>query len=312
MKYILGSGLIGLLARHILGPSYVIIPYYKSRFFSYNPSLDDNFLVRDERTDPFIINLNGKLGPVYLYTKAWSVNGGLAKQYDKELCHSWLYKIFGQSTPTQSQAYMTGHMEFFVYDLRLNQLYQRLMEMYASDIGKGIALGQVSEIGDHYINVGGKKLEFSECISTIPLNSLCKQIGIKHNLKAKTLHYLHIETDDLDFEGSNQVLVVDHTFDFFKVTNVAPKRYLIYSHIDIPNPGVYFMQFMNKFEIIDGTSISDALPSGEVPQMPIIEKMGITCVGSNAQWDWCMDVSSCIIRLLRLADRKEATSIVNI
>jgi hypothetical protein len=312
MNYILGSGLIGLLARHILGPSYAIIPYYKSRFFSYNPSLDDNYLVRDARTDPFVTQLNGTLGPVFMYKKAWSINGGLVKQFDAELCHSWLYKIFGQHAPSQSQVYMKSHMEHFVYDLRLNQLYQRLQELYEKEIKTGLTLGQVSEIGDHYIIIGGKRLDYHECISTIPLNSLVKYIGLKDQYPTKTIHYLHIQSEELDFEGMNQVLVVDSSYAFYKVTNVAKNRYLFYCHVDIPDPGVYFMQFIKSFEIIDGTSIPEALPIGSVGSNALLDRFGVSCVGSNAQWDWCMDVSSCIIKLLRMADRKDATTLINI
>lgn len=312
MKYILGSGLIGLLARHILGPTYTIIPYYKSRFFSFNPSLDDNFLVRDPRTDPFVIQLNGSLGPVFMYNKAWSVNGSLVRRYDADLCHNWLYKLFGAAIPSQSESYVKSHMEFFVYDLRLNQLYQRLLDMYDAEIKKGLALGQVTNVGDHNIEIGGKRNEFESIVSTIPLNSLYKHMGVTTILKAKALHYLHIQSDELDFEGANQVMIADATFDFYKVTNIAKGRYLFYSHVDIPNPGVYFMQFMKSFEIIDGTSIQDALPCGEVQNVPMLDAYGITCVGSNAQWDWCMDVSSCIIRLLKMADQKSTMKIVSI
>ena len=46
MNYILGSGIVGLTARHILGADWQVVPFYKSRFFSSNPPLDDNFLFK--------------------------------------------------------------------------------------------------------------------------------------------------------------------------------------------------------------------------------------------------------------------------
>jgi len=48
MNIILGSGIIGLLAKLILGQDWKIIPFYRSRYFSFNPALDDNFIIRDE------------------------------------------------------------------------------------------------------------------------------------------------------------------------------------------------------------------------------------------------------------------------
>jgi hypothetical protein len=128
-------------------------------------------------------------------------------------------------------------------------------------------------------------------------------MGQQSNLQAKDVHYLHIQTDHLDFEGMNQALVTDQIFSFYKATNVAPKRFLIYCHEDIPNPGIYFMSFMPKFEILDGTSIENVIPMGPMPKLDAIENRGIFCVGSSAQWDWCADVGSNILRLLRYSQR---------
>ena len=306
-NYILGSGLVGLLARHILGPSYKIIPFYRSRFYTFNPALDDNFLVRDKRTDKFIEEINGgKLGPVYMYKKMWSVGGALSSGYDKELCYRWLAKIFGYNVPNQSMIYQQNQMDVFVYDLRLNKLYQTLMEMYSEEIKAALAHGTVTAIKDHRIAFNTSiTLPYDKIISTIPLNALCKYINKSVDLKARTLHYLHITTEELDFEGANQVLVTDGSFDFYKVTNVAPNRYMIYCHNEMPDPGLYLMQFMRNFDIIDGTSVTEALPIGQPPDVTDIESLGIQCVGGNAQWDWCMDISSCIIKLLRIANNTQ-------
>lgn len=313
MNVIFGSGLVGLIARHILGPSYKIIPFYRSRFYSFNPALDDNFLVRDKRTDDFVCSINnGKLGSTYLYKKAWSIAGQLVNKYDAELCYSWCYKLFGNHIPSQSFKYWEKQIDVFIYDLRLNQLYERLCNNYMNEIKESHAAGPVTEIGDHYYVQGGNRYEFDKAISTIPLPVLNKLMKLELILDAKTIHYLHIETDSLNFESNNQVMVVDKDFDFYKVTNVAPNRYLMYCHVDIANPGSYLMPFMERFDIIDGTSIQDAIPCGEIPSLALYESKGIECVGSNAQWDWCMDVSSCIIKLMRIANNTEAMKEVNI
>ena len=301
---ILGSGIVGLLAKLILGPSWKIVPFYRSRFFSFNPALDDNFIIRDEKLDQFINDINKILKtPMLMYQRSWSIGGELIKRADKELCYSWMYKLFGNDVPSQSEAYFAGKMSMFVYDMRVNQLYQELTNLYLDELKKNSAEGQISEIGDHYYIINDKKIEYDKMVSTIPLNALLNFMNIKSNLSAKTIHYLHIETDGLNFEGANQVLVVDSVTDFFKVTNIAPNRYLFYFHKDVPNPGTYMMGYIPKFEIIDGTSIESAIPYGNTPKLDDLESKDIFCVGSSAQWDWCMDVGSCILRLLKYAER---------
>jgi hypothetical protein len=74
---------------------------------------------------------------------------------------------------------------------------------------------------------------------------------------------------------------------------------LFYCQENIVNPGAYLMAFMKNFDILDGTSIDNVIPVGPLPKLDTIDDFGIHCIGSSAQWDWCMDVSSCIIRLIK-------------
>lgn len=310
---ILGSGITGLLSKFILGPEWKVIPFYKSRFFSFNPALDDNFIIRDDKLDPFIDELKKTLKtPVFLYNRYYSVQGDLYKEDDKGLTYTWLYKVFGSEIPPQAEAYCKNRMRFFVYDIRVNALYELLMKMYIEELKIEAAQGKVTEIGDHYIVRNNNRLDFDKCVSTIPLNVLYELMGKNHNLKSKTLHYLHVQTDKLNFEGANQLLVVDNYIDFFKVSNVAPGRYLFYCNNEIPNPGSYLMSFMQDFDILDGTSIDNVIPLGISPKLDQLESKDIFCVGSSAQWDWCMDISSCILRLLRYANRGENAAKMNI
>lgn len=309
---ILGSGIVGLLARHILGPSWKVIPFYRSRFFSFNPALDDNFIIQDQELDPYIKDLTNTIGPVrsYQYRRAWSIKGHLLSQYDKGLCQDWLHKVFGSQVPPQSEPYYRSKMLQSVYDIRVNGLYYNLATEYMEELRSEASFGVPTTIGQHHLIRNGVRLDFDNCVSTIPLQALYKLMGSAVQLPSKTLHYLHIETEHLDFEGANQLQVVDPIFDFYKVTNISPNRYLLYMHNDVPDPGVYLMNFIPKFEIIDGTSVAEALPLGPIPKLDTIDAAGIFCVGSNAQWDWCMDVGSCILRLLRYAGRgyKPATA----
>lgn len=305
MNVIFGSGVVGLLARHILGPTWTVVPFYRSRFFTFNPALDDNFVISSPELDPVIKELNPTIGQLqtFLYRRVWSLNGQIIKEYDSMLCNQWLHKIFGTSIPPQAEMYMSGRMSLQVYDIRVNGLYQQLMTEYLPEIKEQSTKGLPTEIGPHYMVRNGIREDFDNAVSTIPLDALCKLMKIDFKLQAKTLHYVHVETDKLDFEGANQLLVVDKIFDFFKATNIAKDRYLIYMHNDVPDPGVYLMNFIEKFEIIDGTAIEGVIPLGHAPKLQNLEDAGVFCVGSSAQWDWCMDVGSCILRLVRYAGR---------
>jgi hypothetical protein len=305
MNVIFGSGVVGLLARHILGPTWTVVPFYRSRFFTFNPALDDNFIISSPELDPVIKELTPSVGQpqTFPYRRVWSLNGTLIKEYDSVLCNEWLHKIFGSNVPPQAEIYMSGRMSLQVYDIRVNGLYQQLMAEYLPEIKEQSIKGLPTEIGHHYMVRNGVREDFENAVSTIPLDALCRLMKIDFKPKAKTLHYMHIETEKLDFEGANQLLVVDKIFDFFKATNIAKGRYLIYMHNDVPDPGVYLMNFIEKFEIIDGTAIDGVIPLGHAPKLQNLEDAGIFCVGSSAQWDWCMDVGSCILRLLRYAGR---------
>jgi len=295
---IFGSGLVGLIAKKMLGDNWTVIPFSRSRFFSFRPALNDNFLIHDERTDDFVGHLGGKLS--FIYKVLYSLNGGLF-EYQNTLSDTWLAKVFGTDIPPHSDAYLSQRKNFFVYDLKLNALYESLQKEYLGYLIDQSKMGKVTEIGDHYAMVGNQRIEFDKAVSTIPLNLLC-QLSKQNRcqLPSQQIWYFHIETKDLDFEGANQVLVVDPEFDFFKVANIANNRYLFYCKSDIQMPGAYFMQFMRKFDLLDGTTIESAIPKGPTPKLDAFEKMGIYCVGNNAQWDWCMDISSCILRLLKI------------
>jgi hypothetical protein len=304
MNVIFGSGIVGLLARIILGDSWTVIPFYRSRFFSFNPALDDNFIICDDQLDPFIKDLMKDMAPQrFIYTRAWSVGGELLREWDSGVFNDWAYKIFGSQIPPQTEPYMINRMSLFVYDIRINQLYEQLQSIYIDELREEVTKGEVTEIGDHYFIQNGVRRDFDNAVSTIPLDALLRLMKQETTLPSKTVHYLHIQTEDLDFEGINQVMVSDPIFSFFKSTNVSPGRYLIYCHEEIPNPGIYFMSFIKKFDILDGTSIDGAIPMGPIPKIDAVEQRGIFSVGSSAQWDWCMDVGSCMIRILKYSQR---------
>lgn len=296
-KFILGSGIVGLLAREILGDEWEIVPYGRSRFYSFKPSLADNFIVRDERIDDFITHIGGKIAS--LYSIKYSL-GGHILPYSTEVCDLWLGKTFGMESPSRARPYMGARQVFSIYDIRINVLYEQLQNKYKSELHKKHT---VTKIGDHYIIINGERVEFDKIVNTIPLNVLSSTLGINQysNLTSRQVWYYHIKTDELDFEGSNQLLVADQ-YKFYKCSNIAKDRYLFECNEDLQLPGQYFMYFMNKFDLIDGTTMQNAIPCGERPNMEALDKLGVFNVGSYAEWDWCACVGSNILRLLKFKE----------
>jgi len=306
MNVIFGSGVIGLLAKHILGSDWKVIPFARSRFFTWNPALDDNFITSHDELDPFIKEITNAIGPPekFQYKCSWSVGGEILHKFDESICDDWLNKIFSNNPPGQARIFMKDRMDMSVYGVRTNALYLRLVNQYIKELKEESEKGAVTEIGSHYFVRNGKREDFDNSISTIPLNILYDLMNIKHDLSFKPINYVHVNTSDLNFEGANQLLVSDGIIDFFKATNIAKDRYLLYFNRDVVDYGVYLMNFIQKFDILDGTAIADAIPIGQTPKLNDMEDSdGIFCVGSYAQWDWCSDVGSCILRLLRYYNR---------
>ncbi len=301
MNYILGSGVVALLAK-LLFPSWKIIPFGKSRFYSFKTPIADNILIRDDELDQFILKYINAGAPIlYPYNIGYSINGQLINKYDKLLCDAWVGKAYGNDIPSQAYSYYKFRSNFNVYDLRVTTLYQSLMERFKDDIISGINLGQVSEIKPGAITINNNTLQYDNIISTIPLNILLKLMNSSCTLTSRHTQVAHIRTTELDLEGNNQVRVVDNTIDFYKVSQIAPDRYLFYFNNELPNPGLYLSTYVQSFDMLDCTTVENYTITGEIPKLDVLEKNNIYCAGSYAQWDDCLDVTSCIKRLLTIS-----------
>lgn len=309
---IFGSGIVGLIAKYLLAGDWEIVPFHRSRYFSFNPPLADNFISRDADIDEAMVALGGKISP-HFYKRVYSYKGALLSEHNEDICRMWFQKIFGDSVPSHSIHYWKRRLITPIYDIRVNQVYERLLNHFMPTLVTESRKGDVTEIGPHYFVRNGQKVEFDNAISTIPLNILLKLMNRNGvDLKAINLHYLHVQSDKIDFEGANQTLVADGIFDFYKVTNISKNHYLFYFVREIMQPGTYLLPIIGRGDILDGTSIGDALPIGEIPQLEWLDDYGIFCIGSNAQWDWCADVGSNILRVVRYSQRGYKTLVKNV
>lgn len=294
MNIILGGGLIALIARDILGDDWKIIPMGKSLYYSFNPPLADNYVIKDDAIDNYMDQFT--LIPVY--TKlAFSIAGQLTHNPAIAL-DPWLQKVYGPEIPPQTPGYWRRHLEYFSYG-DCADINARLQQRYMGELVSGEEkFGKATAISDHRITTTKTVLEYDNIISTIPLPALMKMLGYGVNLPSKDLYCYHLRTD-WDFEGSSHILVADREIEFYKVTKINQVNFVFYANKQIMQPGRYFMGFLKKFDLIGEVHLPEATPCGPIPDFQHVKDANILPVGSNAAWDDCLDVGSCIKRLLK-------------
>lgn len=302
MNIILGGGLVALLARDILGPKWKLIPIGKSQYFSWQPALADNYIIKDDTIDEYMSEY--AFIPM-VHRIAYSYGGQLIFNPAVALEH-YLNKLYSPYIPPHASAYWSKRGDIIGYGDCVD-IYRRLQLKYKDEIlNNNNEYGSLVRIKDQVITTSsGKHIEYDELISTIPLPSLLANIGVTAiDIPSKDMYCYHIQTGSLDLEGATHVFVADPEIDFYKVTQLNKVNYLFYSTKQIVRPGAYFINFMNKFELIAETMIPKAIPCGQIPELINIKENKIMLLGRSAVWDDCLDVGSCIKRLVKIANNK--------
>lgn len=310
MKYIIGSGLVGLLARHILGGDWKLIKQGLSRYYTRPPVLADNFIRVHDNVGPIVSQISPMAMAAVQYKRAFSLAGQLMYNENSLTVNPYITKLYGDLVPPTAREHF--QTTFWVYNMSCVELYRRLLDKYKDEILDVKVLGV--DIEERLIrgNVRGNidKLDYDSVVCTVPLNVLYDWAGITGSLSSKHVCYYHIESDKIDLEGADQCMVCDENYVFFKVSPADDryklgnkKDYIFWTFDTVDNPHEYFGMFLGyDLDIKDAFRISDAIPLGRPPKLSVFEDSGIWCVGSNAQWDDFMDISSCIRRLVRLRD----------
>jgi len=305
MNVILGSGLNAFLARHILGSDYEMISAGPSRFYGVNPASADNFIYASDLLKPLenqlkALNIDIKRHP---YKCCWSHEGQLVRGFDKEHCSFWLAKTYGFQIPGHLELVYPHRMEFDVYGTRVNQLYAALYQRYYQELQNSRNISSIKSIEPHRIEFNdGHVIEFDNCISTIPLDDLCELTNYQSNLHSIDISVILLESSTLNYEGFNQVYVVDPQIQFYKTAQVSENKYIFYFLDRIDNPGLYLTPYVDDFDLISGFFYPGCLPAGAISDVHWLKSYGIVPLGMSAQWDSAMDVSSCLHRLLKIAD----------
>lgn len=297
-KFILGSGLVGLIAKEILGNDWEIIPQGRSRYYSFEPALSDNHIVATEAVKQII---NAGQG-IREYKKAFSLGGHLLWEPHDWALDMYSNKLYGESNGIFKKIF---NSKVEIFGLKCNELYKILMNKHIQDIKKANAkYGQIKEISNEHIHTTTGKFPYQRVLSTIPLDVLFKFLKIENDLKSRDVWVYRIETDQLDFEGADEVLVLDQVFDFYKSVMLSKNEYQFFCLNEIKTPLEYFGAFTNNrltFNPRHSTKIPGAIPmGGGPPDLSELKKYNIECMGSNALWDDMVDISACIIRILKM------------
>jgi hypothetical protein len=304
MNLILGSGVTSFAARHILGSSYKIINAGPSRFYNHNPAPADNFILAHDSLRPLESILQPLIGSRKAdYRCAWSSMGNINRGFNSGDCMSWLIKIFVFNVPNHIQHVLPNRMEFKVYENRINNLYAALFDKHKSEILGSLTIDQIKKIEPHKVVFNdGNVVEFEKMISTIPLNDLYKLIGYNDDLKSVGVSVIRLKTKSLNFEGFNQLWIVDPNIPFYKTQIVKEDEYLFYFNSKIETPGFLVAPYVQDFDLLTGMWIESAIPAGDVPFLNHLDDYGIVPVGASAQWDYCVDFSRCLFRIMQIAD----------
>ena len=302
MNIILGSGIIGLLAKKILGDDWTLIPFKKSRYFYFDIPWADNYIKFDNEINDFMKSIIIDDSPMIMYKSPFSYQGQLFDVREPVVIEKYLTKLYGDKIPDVADQLLTT--SFMIYPVTVKHIYEALQRKYIGEIRENTSLyGSVKSInitGQEILFNNDQKLEYDKIISTIPLNALCDYCSLSIDLEARPIYYYHIATDVVDLEGAQQSLVCDFDIPFFKVVKLNENIYNFWCLEAIEEPYKVFGSILGyNFEILEVRYIDDVIPLGEPPNLGIFEK-NLICVGSNAQWDDFMDVSSCIKRLIRL------------
>lgn len=303
MNYILGSGVVSFAARHILGSNYKIINAGPSRFYNYNPAPADNFILVSDQLKQFESILSPLIGTKKAeYKCAWSNFGQISRGFNKANCNTWLSKIFDFRIPSHAIHVLKNRLEFNVYENRINSLYATLFDKHKTSMLDAINIDKLLSIEPHKLIFKDCVIEFDKLISTIPLNHLYKLIGCNDILNSVGVSIVYLKTKSLNFEGFNQLWIVDPNIPFYKAQMIKENEYLFYFNSKIENPGLLLNAYIEDFDLITGVWIESALPSDDIPFLNNLNNYGIIPIGASAQWDYCMDFSSCLFKIMQVAE----------
>lgn len=303
-KIILGSGLVGRIAKDIL-PDRRFIPFGRSQFYGWDyPLAEDHISVHDS-ADEYIKRYRSSIEIVLRtreFKRPFSVAGQLI--YSANIPNltiiPYLMKTYGEATDLKQK--LVSNTMFPIYEgITCNAIYKKLDDSLKETILTDSAeFGKLESIDhkNHIIKTDKKSFEYDSIISTIPLDSLLSYLGFANDMCEHRSVYIYlIQTSALDFEGADQLLVVENDIDFYNVSEVGMNMYMFKSFRELNEE--FLKMFIPKFNIISKTKVDKYVPLGSV-DLRMMEDYNIDLVGSLARWDDFYDIGASIHHLMKL------------
>lgn len=295
MNVILGGGVTALFARDILGPQWSIVPIGRSLYYSFDPPLDNNYIIRDDTTDDY---LRGMSTPVFVKT-VFSIEGHLLE--NDTFLNEWLAKKYGDNMPSQAPDYWKHHLGNFAY-FGVTELYRKLQTKYRDELLENSKYGQVISMDLHnrLLKMDGGVIEYENLINTIPMHVILEKTNIQYSIDRRNMWCYHVRTRDIDLEGAMNALIVDPSIDFYQASKIGNEDYIFKSTSEVARPGAIFMAMFKSCELISETTVPDAIICGSVPQIPEFAAAGITNMGSGVGDD-VLDLGSSLKRIIKFS-----------
>ena len=309
-KYILGSGLVALACKKILGDDWNIIPFGPSRFYKDKITWGDNYIIYDSIVADLMRGWESfDMTPIF-YKRPFSYGGQLL--YNTVFVDAYLEKSGIDKNPISSQYFKT---DFPVFNFSTSALWRYLVKQNLDNIKSFYSQYEnvkgIEFIKDGCIwlktDIGHEKLEYDQLISTIPFNSLADMAGIADRNDNISCYYYLIKSNKIDIEKANQVLVCDNSIPFNKCTRFRNNNYLIEVQDEYyENPyNVFKAVFEDPFEILETNCIKDAIPKYLKINEKVFENKNIILIGSSAQCDPLMDIGSCLKRVGKQVNKQK-------
>lgn len=302
-KFILGSGLAGLLAKYI-HPSYTIIPFKKSRFYSIrqpigNASIPigDNNIVCHDKVAPIISDMRLDTTPIFFPT-AISYNGSL--NFNKNL---WVSKIVNRLYDRDDFHPFAGNLisdDLFCYNASAIQVYDLLMRKFRRHILNNIETDIKFINEEDMVLSDGQAIKYDSIISTIPFDALLTLLDLDCNLSSSLTHVVLLATKSFNLEGAKRCYIADDPIPFWKVNVINDVIYQFYANEEVDNLNKIFgLLTKGAHKIIADTVIKNAFPLGAPPfdALNHLSQKNIHCIGAHARWDYFYDISTSIINL---------------
>ncbi len=306
-KYILGSGLVALACRKILGNDWNIIPLGPSRFYKENMTWGDNYIVYDNAVVDLIKDWPFKMTPIF-YNRPFSFGGQLS--YNNSFASHFLNKVGIEENKISLDYFKTV---FPVFGFNTSAAWRYLVKENIDNIKsfysqyekiKGIEFIKENMIWFKTDN-GFEKLEYDQIISTIPFNALADLSGSSSRNDSISCYYYVIRSNKIDIEKANQVLVCDDVIPFNKCTRLRD-GYLIEVYGDYyEKPYEVFQPVFEQFEIVESHCIDNVIPKFVNVNYEFFDNKNIILIGSNAQCDPLMDIGSCLKRIKNQVNKKK-------